>query len=39
MVETLAKKIEREYPGIYLCGYENGYVKDKDAVLERIAEK
>jgi N-acetylglucosaminyldiphosphoundecaprenol N-acetyl-beta-D-mannosaminyltransferase len=39
VVETLAKKIEREYPGIYLCGYENGYVKDKDAVLERIAEK
>ena len=39
MVETLAKKIEREYPGIYLCGYENGYVKDKDAVLERIAGK
>ena len=32
VVETLAKKIEREYPGIYLCGYENGYVKDKDAV-------
>ncbi len=39
VVETLAKRSKREYPGIYLCGYENGYVKDKDAVLERIAEK
>lgn len=36
VADALAKKIRTEYKGIELCGYENGYVEDKDAVFERI---
>lgn len=38
VVEMLAEKIEKEYRGIDLCGYENGYVSDKDAVFARMRE-
>lgn len=38
IVETLADKIKREYPGICLKGYENGYVQDKDIVFDKIAQ-
>ena len=38
ILNKLTDKIMREYPGIKLCGYENGYVKDKDAVFEKMAE-
>lgn len=33
VMEMLVKKIHLDYSGIDLCGYENGYVKDKDAVF------
>lgn len=36
VADTLAEKIRTEYKGIALCGYENGYVQDKDAVFEKI---
>lgn len=31
-------KIKSEYPNIKIGGYQNGYVQDKDAVFEEIAE-
>lgn len=36
ILKKLVNKIQDEYPGITLCGYENGYVKDKDGVFEKI---
>lgn len=36
VVQILAEKIEKEYPGIELLGYEDGYIKDKDAVFEKM---
>ena len=38
VVETLVHKLENDYPGIIISGYENGYVKDKDAVFEKIQQ-
>lgn len=38
VVKTLVRKVQRQYSGIRFCGYENGYVEDKDQVFERIAE-
>lgn len=35
----LVERIKREYPGIEIVGYCNGYVQDKKAVLEQCAEK
>lgn len=31
-------KIKSEYPSIQVVGYQNGYVKDKDAVFEEIVK-
>ncbi len=36
VIKLLVCKIRKDYPGIRLCGYENGYVKDKDEVFDRI---
>lgn len=38
VADMLAEKIHTEYSGIQLCGYENGYVKEKDAVFSKIQE-
>lgn len=38
VLEKLVERIEREYPNVKLLGYRDGYVKDKDAVFEEIAE-
>ena len=38
VVSALAGKLSAKYPDLHILGYENGYVKDKDAVFERIAE-
>ena len=37
VVSALSEKIKKMYPDFLLAGYENGYVKDKDMVFERIA--
>lgn len=38
VVEKLVEKINTDFPNIQIAGYEDGYVKDKDAVFEKIAE-
>ena len=38
MLEDLAAKIRREYPGAVLAGYTDGYVEDKEKVFRRITE-
>lgn len=38
VVSALAGKLAAKYPNLGILGYENGYVKDKDAVFDRIAE-
>lgn len=38
VVAALVDKVKKNYPGIKVTGYENGYVKDKDRVFERITE-
>ena len=36
VIESLENKIKREYPNIKLVGASNGYIKDKDSVMEYI---
>ncbi len=36
VVSRLAERLEREYKMLTVAGYQNGYVKDKDAVFEEI---
>lgn len=36
ILEKLTDKVQEDYPGIELCGYENGYVQDKDTVFENM---
>ena len=36
VIETLAKKLKKEYKNINLLGYSDGYVKDKDKVFKEI---
>ena len=36
VLEKLVSKIEKEYSGINLLGYQNGYGKDKDKIMEEI---
>lgn len=36
VVEAVAKRIQNEYPGAVLLGYTDGYVQDKDAVMQKI---
>lgn len=38
VIGMLVNKIHTEFSGIDLCGYENGYVKDKQKTFEKIAE-
>ncbi|MCC2254137.1 WecB/TagA/CpsF family glycosyltransferase [Ruminococcus sp. CLA-AA-H200] len=38
VVSALAGKLAAKYPNLGILGYENGYVKDKDVVFDRIAE-
>lgn len=36
VIETLVKKIKKEYPHIEIVGYQDGYIKDKDAVFHEM---
>lgn len=36
VLQKLICKIQKQYPGIKLLGYQNGYVQDKDAVLQKV---
>lgn len=36
VVESLAKKINTEYPSINLLGYSNGYVQNKEQIMQNI---
>ena len=38
VLEDLAAKIRKEYPGAVLAGYTDGYVEDKEKVFRRITE-
>lgn len=38
VLDKLVERLNTEYPGIELAGHCDGYVKDKDAVFEKIAE-
>lgn len=38
VLEMFVSKIKSEYPSIQVVGYQNGYVKDKDAVFEEIVK-
>lgn len=38
VLEKLVQRIAEEYPNISLLGYQDGYIKDKDAVFEQMAE-
>lgn len=37
VVKKLAQVIHSEYPNINVCGYENGYVEDKQNTFEKIS--
>ena len=39
VIESLVDKIKKEYPNINILGYSNGYVKDKDKVMNDIIKK
>lgn len=38
VLEALVSRIKREYPGIELVGYTDGYVENKDSVFRKITE-
>lgn len=38
VLKRFVHKIKCEYPNIKIAGYQNGYVQDKDAVFDEIAE-
>ncbi len=38
VIDAMLKVIAEKYPNLSVAGSENGYVADKDAVFERIAE-
>lgn len=37
IISKLSVKIKQDYPNINICGTENGYIKDKQAVVEKIS--
>ena len=37
VVLKLSEKIQIDYPNINICGFENGYVEDKQVVMENIS--
>lgn len=39
VIKKLVKKIQTEYPNIKLLGYQNGYIKNKDEMMEKIVKK
>lgn len=38
VLEQFVARIGTDYPGIKLAGYQNGYIKDKDACFDEIVE-
>ena len=38
VLDKLVERLSNEYPGIVLAGHCDGYVKDKDAVFDKIVE-
>ena len=38
VIEKLVNNVTEKYSSINILGYENGYVKDKDAVFDNIAQ-
>lgn len=36
VIEALVEKVNADYPNMKVAGYQDGYVKDKDAVFEEI---
>lgn len=38
VLEALVSRIQREYPGIELAGFTNGYVKHKDEIFQKITD-
>ena len=36
VLEKLVNVLERNYPNAHICGYENGYVENKQAVFDKI---
>lgn len=38
VIEKLVEKLETDFPNLRILGYEDGYVKDKDAVFEKVAQ-
>lgn len=39
VISTLINKIKKEYPNINILGYSNGYVKDRDIIMQNIIKK
>ena len=39
VLQLLAKKIKKDYPGVKIIGMENGYVENKEEVMEEIVSK
>ena len=39
VINTLISKIKKEYPNINILGYSNGYVKDRDLVMQDVLKK
>lgn len=39
VINTLIAKIKKEYPNINILGYSNGYVKDRDIVMQDVLKK
>lgn len=38
VIEAMVKKVATDYPNIKIVGYSDGYVNDRDAVFDKIAE-
>lgn len=39
VITLVVKKIKQDYPNLKILGYSNGYVEDKDKILEDIKKK
>ena len=39
VINTLIAKIKKEYPNINILGYSNGYVKERDLVMQDVLKK
>lgn len=37
IVQKLSEKIKQDYPNTIICGFENGYVKNRQEVMEKIS--